>query len=435
MVSLKQRLTSLDAFRGLTIAGMILVNNPGSGLYVYAPLRHAKWNGQTPTDWVFPFFLFIMGVAMALSLRVRIETVPNQAAVWLKILKRTILLFGLGLVLSAFRTYSVSLVRFIIIFLSLFVLSGAAWLYQRFRFEDPEQRNAAARRMLNGALPFVIIGVILAGCYSFNFANTRIPGVLQRIAVCYLVVSAAMVLLPRPRDQWLLMGGLILAYLLIMYGLDVPGHGRGVLTPEGHASGYIDRLILGENHIYRGSKVYDPEGLVSTLPAILTAFLGLQFGGVIVRFKSHQDRVFQWLLWGGILLITGILLDYAIPINKQLWTPSYSIFMAGLAGLFLGITYWLIEMKGWKKWSMPFVMLGMNPLLIFWMSGFMVRNLILVKIATEGGESSLWSLIYTRGFATWLPDYSSSLAFALANVAFWLLVAWVMYRRGWFVKI
>ncbi|UCH62689.1 MAG: DUF5009 domain-containing protein [Fidelibacterota bacterium] len=435
MGSLKQRLTSLDAFRGLTIVGMILINNPGSWSYIYAPLRHAEWNGQTPTDWVFPFFLFIMGVAMALSLRVRIESGQNRAVVWLKILKRTILLFALGLALSAFRTYSVSLVRFIIIFLCLFVLGVAVWLYLRFRFEDSEQRNAAVRRMLNGALPFVIIGVILAGCYSFNFATARIPGVLQRIAVCYLVVSAVLVLFPRLRDQWLLMGGLILAYLLIMYGLDVPGHGRGVLTPEGHASGYIDRLVLGENHIWRGSKIYDPEGLVSTLPAILSVFLGLQFGGVIIRFKSHQDRVFQWLLWGSILLITGILLDYVIPINKQLWTPSYSIFMAGLAGLFLGIIYWLIEIKEWKKWSTPFIMLGMNPLIIFWMSGFMVRNLILVKIATGDGESSVWSLIYTRGFTTWLPDYPSSLAFALANVAFWLLVAWGMYRWRWFVKI
>ncbi len=367
-----KRLTSLDAFRGLTIAGMILVNNPGDWSHVYRPLLHAEWNGWTPTDWIFPFFLFIMGVAMALSLRVRIET-ADRKAVWIKIIRRTVILFGLGFVLSAYP--------------------------------------------------------------RFDLANVRIMGVLERIALCYLAVSAIMVLLPRNRDQWLVMGGLIGVYLLIMYGLNVPGYGRGVLTPEGHAGGYIDRLILGEQHLWRGTKIYDPEGLVTTLPAILTTFLGLQFGKVIVRYKEHQDRVFHWLLLGAILLITGILLDYLIPINKQLWTPSYSIFMAGLGGLFLGICYWLIEIKGRVKWSAPFVMLGMNPLIIFWFSGFMVRNLSLLKISTETGKTSVLRWLYAQGYASWLPDYPASLAFALTNVAFWLLVAWFMYRRRWFVKI
>ncbi|MEE9161768.1 MAG: DUF5009 domain-containing protein [Candidatus Neomarinimicrobiota bacterium] len=368
-----KRLASLDAFRGLTIAGMILVNNPGDWSNVYWPLLHAKWHGWTPTDWIFPFFLFIIGVAMALSFRRREEGGADKAAFWKKVLIRTAILFGLGLV--------------------------------------------------------------LAGYPRFDFPNMRILSVLQRLALCYLVVSAVLLTLPRPRHQWLVMGGIIALYLGIMYGIDVPGHGRGVLTPEGHASGYIDRLILGESHLWRGTKVYDPEGLVSTLPAIFTAFLGLQFGRVLLTTESHRERLRQWLIYGVVLVVLGQLAHFLMPINKQIWSPSYALFMSGLGGLFLAACYWLIDVRGLKKWATPFIMLGLNPLFIFWMSGFLVRNLTLVKLTTEDGPRSLWSLLYRTGFLPFLSDINASLAFALANVAFWLLVAWFMYRRKWFIKI
>ncbi|MFB0515712.1 MAG: acyltransferase family protein [Candidatus Neomarinimicrobiota bacterium] len=433
-ISQRQRLTSLDAFRGLTIAAMILVNNPGDWSHVYRPLLHAKWNGWTPTDWIFPFFLFIMGVAMALSLRVRIETVANKAAVWLKVFKRTLLLFGLGLVLSAFRDYSVSLARLLVIIAVLIVLGSFVLLYLRLRIADPGEREAAARLVINSAMPFVIIGVILAGLYSYNFATVRIPGVLQRIALCYLAVSAMMVLLPRARDQWITMGALILLYLVIMYGLYVPEHGRAVWTPQGHASGYIDRLVFGLKHLWSGTRDsgYDPEGVVTTLPAILSVFLGLQFGKVLVRVHDHKERLFQWLALGAFLTVLGLTLDFLIPINKQLWTPTYSIFMAGFGGLLLAGCYWLIEIKGRKNWAQPFVMLGMNPLFIFWLSGFLVRNMFLNNV----GHTNLRNWLYVNGYTSWLGETNiASLAFALSNVIFWLLVAWFMYRRRWFIKI
>ncbi|UCD37191.1 MAG: DUF5009 domain-containing protein [Fidelibacterota bacterium] len=430
----KQRLASLDAIRGLTIAGMILVNNPGDWSHVFRPLLHAEWNGWTPTDWIFPFFLFIMGVAMALSLRVRIETLEHKAAVWLKIFKRTVLLFGLGLVLSAFRVYDVSLVKFLGIFLVLALLVAGLFAYLRLRFDTAEERGAEARRIFNATLFWVLLAVLLAGFYSFNFSNVRIPGVLQRIALCYLVVSAMMVLLPRPRDQWIAMGALILVYLVIMYGLYVPGHGRAVWTPEGHASGYIDRLVFGLKHLWSGTRDagYDPEGIVTTLPAVLSVFLGLQFGKVLVRVQDHKERLFQWLALGSFLTVLGLTLDFLIPINKQLWTPTYSIFMAGLGGLLLAGCYWLIDMQGTDKWARPFVMMGMNPLIIFWFSGFLVRNMFLVKV----GDTNLRHWLYVNGFTSWLGDTNlASLAFALSNVIFWLLVGWFMYRRRWFVKI
>ena len=368
-----QRLTSLDAFRGLTIAAMILVNNPGNWSTVYWPLRHAPWNGWTPTDWIFPFFLFIIGLAMAISFHRRQAAGMSAGALLPAIIRRSAILFLLGLVLSGYP--------------------------------------------------------------RFDLGTMRIMGVLQRIALCYLLLSMIVLYLPKLRHQLLVMAGLLALYLGIMYGLDVPGHGRGVLTPAGHASGYIDRLILGENHIWSGTKTYEPEGLLSTLPAILSTFIGWLFGQILVTSDSHRQRLRQWLVWGVILTAAGWLLSLAVPINKQLWTPSYALFMGGLAGLWLSLCYWLIEVKGVRAWSRPFVMLGRNPLALFWLSGFLVRNLLLLKMQLPDGTISAWSWLYRSGFGSWLPDYPASLAFALANVGFWLMVAWGLYRKGWFIKL
>jgi predicted acyltransferase len=189
---------------------------------------------------------------------------------------------------------------------------------------------------------------------------------------------------------------------------------------------------LGAEHLWRGTKVYDPEGLVTTLPAILSTFLGLQFGRVLVRVSDHKERLYQWLAMGSFLTVLGLTLDFLIPINKQLWTPTYSIFMAGLGGLFLAGCYWLIDVKGKTAWSQPFVMMGMNPLIIFWFSGFLVRNMLLIHI----GETNVRNWLYVNGYTSWMGDTNiASLLFALSNVAFWLLIGWFMYRRRWFVKV
>ncbi len=369
----KGRLISLDAFRGITIASMMLVNYPGDWSHVYRPLLHAPWNGWTPTDWIFPFFLFIMGVAMPLSSQKAGERGADQKGLWVKIIRRTLVLFGLGLFLSGYP--------------------------------------------------------------SFNWGTMRIPGVLQRIAVCYFALSTIVMLSRNERDEWLAMGGLILLYFGIMWGVNVPEYGRGVLTLEGHAGGLMDRLILGQEHLWR-ARSYDPEGTVSTLPAILSAFLGLQFGRVLIKHTDHQVRLNKWLLYSATLMFLGLIADnLIIPVNKQLWTPSYALLMGGIGGFLLTVTYWLIDVKGYQKWSRLFVMMGMNPLFIFWLSGFLVRTLMITKIDTAAGEKSLWPLLYLNGWGAILPDYPASLAFALTNVAFWLLVGWAMYRQRWFVKI
>ena len=351
---------------------MILVNNPGSWAHIYAPLRHAQWNGWTPTDVIFPFFLFIMGVAMTLSLRARQVTAIGRRALLAKVVRRSILIFLLGLFLNGYP--------------------------------------------------------------GFDLAQLRIMGVLQRIALCYLVVAGGALLLSR-RGQWVLMGGLLLAYQGIIMGIPVPGFARGDLTLEGNAAMYLDRLILGAGHLYRQG--YDPEGLVSTLTAALTTFLGLQFGLVLNAVQDHRDRLRRWLAWGGGLTAMGLVVGIWLPVNKQLWSPSYVLLMSGLAGLSFALCTWLVELRGpiWARLARPFVMLGMNALVIFAGSGLLVRTLMHINIDFPAGPVSAWAWGYQAVFAPLLPAQLASLAFALTNVAFWLGLAWWMYRRKWFVKI
>lgn len=366
------RLLSLDAFRGLTIAAMILVNNPGSWGHVYAPLRHAAWHGWTPTDMVFPFFLFIMGVAMALTFQRHANS-------------------GLG---------------------------------------DTTRIKIIFRR---GALLF-LLGLLLNLWPRFNFADVRILGVLQRIALCYLAISTMLILVRNNIHRHVLIAGLSAVYLALLYLFPVPDFGAADLTTTGNAPAYFDRLILGTVHLWRDGP-FDPEGLFSTLPALLSTWLGYGFGMVLTTTDGHSQRLRLWLRYSAILMLVGLLGGLIIPINKQLWTPTYAILMAGWAGLFLALCYWLIEVKDKQNYFRPFIMLGLNPLIIFWMSGFMVRNLIILKINYGGAQISIWSAIYKFAFVSWLPDYPASLLFALLNVVWWIFVAWYLWSKKWYIRL
>ena len=366
------RLLSLDAFRGLTIAAMILVNNPGSWAHVYAPLRHAEWHGWTPTDLIFPFFLFIMGMAMAITFERHSASGMAQRTRFQIVLKRGVLLFLLGLLLNAWP--------------------------------------------------------------RFDFGDVRIMGVLQRIALCYLAISAILLLIRNSLYRHLLVAGLSAVYLALLYLLPVPEFGAGDLSPAANAPAYLDRLLLGTGHLYRDGP-FDPEGLISTLPALLSTWLGFGFGMVLIRIDDNLQRLQVWLRYSILLILLGLVVSLAIPINKQLWTPTYAIFTAGMAGLFFSGCYWLIEVKEQARFFRPFIMLGLNPLIIFWLSGFMVRNLIILKTTYGGTQLSLWALIYRSAFVSWLPDYPASLLFALANVVWWLIIAWYLWSRKWFFRL
>lgn len=360
------RLVSVDVLRGLTVAAMVLVNNPGSWRHVYSPLRHAEWDGFTPTDMIFPFFLFVVGVSIPLALGTRLE--HGGRGLVGRVLRRSATIFALGLLLHA--------------------------------------------------LPF------------FHLATLRIPGVLQRIAVCYLL-AALLVVLTAGAGGWRLQAGvagaLLVGYWLLMTRVASPGGVAGDLSPAGNLAGYVDRLVLGP-HIWQASRFYDPEGVLSTLPAVATTLLGV-LAGHWIRGDRPGRRVAAGLAIGGLAATgAGCLWGLTFPINKALWTSSYALFMAGLATLALAACYWGIEVRGQRAWTPPFVVLGVTALPLFFLSSFMARLLILVRVGPGGPRLQAW--LFDRLFAPWLPPVDASLAYALAYVLLWWGLMWALHRSG-----
>jgi predicted acyltransferase len=361
------RLVFLDVFRGLTVAFMIIVVTPGTWDHVYAPLRHAVWNGLTPTDLVFPFFLFIVGVSMVFSLSRRLEGGASFGAVFSHVLMRGAIIFALGLFIS----------------------------------------------------------------FDFMKYQLRVPGVLQRIALCY-VATALIVFVARGwRTRFGVGAALIAVYWVLMKYVPVPGYGAGVLAEEGNFAGYVDVLLM-KGHLYKPYQEpgpeFDPEGIVSTLPAIVNTLLGYAIGDLIRRQKAEPSALFYRLFWAGAAMCgLGVLLQLWFPVNKPLWTPSYTFVTSGMATLVLALVYWLIELKQKRGWTFPFVVLGANTIAIYWLSS-MSSKLVLRKLGLRD-----W--IASRVF-TW-PAYPElgSLAFALLWLALWIAIGAVLYRKNIFIKV
>ena len=354
---MKDRLLSLDVFRGATIASMILVNNPGSSA-VYAQLEHAEWHGWTFTDTVFPFFLWMVGLSMTLSFARRVERGDDKRKLFLHVLRRAALIFTLGLLLGGFPFYS-----------------SDRW---------------------------------------------RIPGVLQRIAVCY-VMAASIFLWTRLRGQAAWNVFFLVLYVLLM---------NGNYEKETNFARYVDNLLL-RGHMWSHTKTWDPEGVISTLPAISTALFGV-LTGHLLRSRIEPAAKTAWLLVGGnVLLGMGLILDVWIPINKNLWTTSYAVFMAGLASIVFGICYWIVDVQGWTWWTKPFAIFGMNAIVIYALSGVLDGLLLVIK----PGGVSLHTIVYTRVFAPLARPVNASLLFAISFVLVCYAAAYLMYRRKWFVRI
>lgn len=362
-----QRLISLDVFRGLTMAGMVIVNNPGDWGNVYAPLLHAEWHGWTPTDLIFPFFLFIVGVSITLS---------RKTASWSSILRRTAIIFALGL--------------------------------------------------------------FLAGYPRFDLGRWRIPGVLQRIAVCYLAAAATYRVTAERRDArpWIIAaaaGVLALAYWTLMMLVAAPGGVAGDLSPEGNLGAWIDRALM-EGHLWRPR--WDPEGLLSTIPAISTTLLGI-LAGLVLQGKSAPSRKTALLAAGGLIgVLIGTAWGVVFPINKNLWTSSYAVFTAGAAALLLALCYWIVDVKGWKRWTTPLVILGVNAITLFVASGLLVKTLNLIRVAgPDGRDISVSRWAYLNWFVPLAEPRNASLLYALANLlVLFALLAW-MYRRRIILKV
>ncbi|MBZ5534438.1 MAG: DUF5009 domain-containing protein [Acidobacteriia bacterium] len=361
---------SLDVFRGLTIAAMILVNNPGTWKSVYGPLRHAEWNGWTPTDLVFPFFLFIVGVSLTLSFARRRAQGASQADLFKQVVRRSLLIFALGLLLNGFPYYDLS--------------------------------------------------------------RIRIPGVLQRIALCYLF-AALIFLTTRIRGQIIATVGLLGGYWILMTAVPIPGIGHSSLTMQSNLAAYIDNALL-HGHIYRPA--WDPEGLLSTLPAIASVLLGILTGHWLRAAKSPLSRTRGLLLGGAIGILAGQLMSFWFPINKNLWTSSYTVFTAGMALVLFGICYWIIDVQGYRKWAIPFVVYGMNAIAVYVLSGLAAKASVTWTVTQAVGSKVLiQTFLYTKFFAPLASPVNASLMWAIAYVVFWMGVMWVFYWKKIFIKI
>jgi predicted acyltransferase len=366
------RMVSLDVFRGLTIAGMILVNNPGTWESIYDPLEHAAWHGWTPTDLVFPFFLFIVGVSVTLALGKRAEGSEGRA-IYVKILRRTAIIFALGLVLAGFPDYDLS--------------------------------------------------------------TLRIPGVLQRIAVCYLLASL-LFLHTRWRAQAAVAAALLVGYWALMALVPVPGFGAGMIdSKEANLAAYVDRALL-EGHLWQYAKVYDPEGVLSTLPALATTLAGVLTGHLLRSRRGDAEKVSAMFAAGAAGVVVGWAWHHWFPINKPLWTSSYVLFTAGLALQLLAACYWLVDIHGRRAWAKPFLIFGSNALIVYFLAELAGRVIGLPLFPRAGGSrAGLQTIIYENLFASWAAPHNASLMYAVGTVLFWLGVAALLYRKRIFIKV
>ena len=398
------RLISLDVFRGATIAAMILVNNPGNWGAVYKQLDHAEWHGWTFTDLIFPFFLWIVGVAIPLATARRLERGQSRRQLLLHALRRSVIIFALG-----FGLNSLSL-----------VLDGSLW------------RDG------------------FAGWLHSYATTVRVPGVLQRIAICYFIATL-IYLNSGVRGQIAWIAGLLSGYWLLMMVGPLLGCGTGGLEPHGNFAEYIDNLVLNGKvigtHVWRESGTWDPEGVVSTLPAITTCLFGVMTGHLL-RSKLTPETRTAWLFVGGnLLLFAGVVMDAWLPINKKLWTSSYAVFMAGMAMNCFAVSYWLVDVQGWRKWARPFAIYGMNAIAVFLLAGVLGRILPAIKVATLAGKPvGLQGYLYKHLFVPFASPETApffgflaspknaSLMWALVYVLALYLAAYGMYRRKWFLK-
>jgi predicted acyltransferase len=372
MANTGDRLLSLDFFRGATIAAMIMVNNPGNWSHVYAPLLHAKWHGWTFTDLIFPFFLFIVGVAIVYAFSKKLSTGVGKSDLYKKIIRRTVILFALGLFLNGF--------------------------------------------------PF------------FELSSLRIPGVLQRIAICYFFASVIFLHTGwKGQLGWAV--GLMMAYWAMMEWIPVPGVGAGSYAKDANFAAYIDNMFL-KGHMWSVSKTWDPEGLISTIPAISTTLFGILTGHWLRTEKSQVEKTLGLFLAGNTLLFAGAVWNWVLPINKSLWTSSYTVFMAGMAMTCLAFSYYFIDVRKSRSWIQPAIVYGTNAITVFVLSGIIAKLLYLIKFtASDGSSISLKSWIYQNLFLSWLSEINASLAFAITFIIVMYLLMLILYKKKIFIKI
>jgi len=375
-----ERLLSLDVFRGLTVAGMLLVNQPGDWGAIYPPLAHAAWNGWTPTDLIFPFFLFIVGVTTHLSIEARRRRSDSDRAIIIQIARRSAIIVLWGLLLASFPWWPIE-----------------------------------------------------------RITGMRFPGVLQRIGVAYFF-GALLTRRGSLTRQVLVLVVLLYGYWFAMTLLPVPGTGAmGQLVldnPSASLAAWLDRAVFGR-HLWRSSLTWDPEGLLSTIPAIGTVMLGVFTGRWISNGRPIHERLVGLYGAGALATMVGLMWNWSFPINKNLWTSSYVLFTAGVAAITLATCIWIIDVNGVKWWTKPVTWFGRNPLLAFLGTGLMSRTIYsLIRIPNaDGGSRSLQRVIFENAYASWLAPKDASLLFALSYVTLWAAILWYLDKRRVYWKV
>lgn len=376
--ALPTRLDALDVFRGLTVAGMLLVNNPGSWSAIYPPLAHASWHGWTPTDLIFPFFLFIVGVTTHLSLSARRSRGDDDRALVRQILRRGIIIVICGLLLASFPWYPLT-----------------------------------------------------------RITGMRFPGVLQRIGIAY-IGGALLTLRTSWRQQVVILAVILFGYWALMTLVPVPGYGRGpqlLDDPSASLAAWLDRMVFG-SHLWSSSKTWDPEGLLSTLPAIGTVIGGVLAGRWLGSPQPLDRRLLGLFGVGSLAMVVGLMWHWGFPINKNLWTSSYVVFTGGMAAMAIATCTWLIDVLGITSWTPPFRWFGMNPILAFLGTGAMGRLMGSNITVMQGGQKvPIKAVIYDRFFASWLDPRSASLLYAVTFVLIWAAICGLLYRKRIFFKV
>ena len=396
----RERLLSLDVFRGMTIAGMLLVNDPGSWSAIYPPLAHAAWHGWTPTDLIFPFFLFIVGITTHLSIEARRARGDDERTLVRQIVRRGLVIFLAGLLLNGFPFFTWGAVP---------------------GNPDPSFVERVADRLY----------------------NWRIMGVLQRIGIAY-VFAALLSFRTTLKQQVLIIAALLFGYWFAMTLLPVPPDGflgiDVIDKPGATLAAYFDRALLDwgryGNHLWVNSRTWDPEGPFSTIPAIGTAMLGIICGRWIASPRPLSERLAGMFAVGSLAMMAGLMWHWSFPINKSLWTSSYVLFTGGMAAVTLATCMWIIDEHRIAGWTKPFVIYGMNPIIAFVGSGIMARLIYSIfKVESNGQRIALQAWIYQTFYASWLAPRDASLLFAITFVLVWLAILWVLYRRRIFIKL
>lgn len=421
----RERLISLDVFRGLTILLMTIVNNPGDWGNVYPPLLHADWNGCTPTDLVFPFFIFIMGVAVPLAM-------PDKfydGSTFNKILVRSLRMLCLGIFFNFFGK------------IQLFRLEGIPLLIGRLAITIAVgyALMGSFSSKIKNILAFSILFIYLFLAYSGieAYSSVRLPGVLQRIAIVYFVVS--LLYLKTSQKTQIITGViLLLGYWAIMTLIPVPGIGEANLQKGTNLASWIDSVLL-KGHMYRGTITWDPEGILSTIPSIVNGIIGLLIGQVLQTNNIKIQKAQKMGIIGTILIFFGLIWDIVFPINKSLWTSSYVLYTTGLATVFLTILYYIIDIANYKKGFKPFLIWGVNPMIVFFTSQIIPQALVMIEFQNPHNTSekiNLLNYLYSFGIAPFFSNpMTASLAGALTYVCIWTFILWIFYRNKLIFKV